>query len=140
MKYSSSAIPSSSNELLKSGFCCTAEEATLHRIIDLFDIRLTGLPESHDPSESTDARDCDILLPTGKPGLTGESERALAVSPIEPTRRSVGLCVRRRAAITLVEGTSGDATRESGGEIGNSGRSSLNLDIVRRGTLDGCLI
>ena len=40
----------------------------------------------------------------------------------------------------LVEGTSGDCTRESGGDRGNSGRSSLNLDIVRRGTLEGLLI
>jgi hypothetical protein len=42
--------------------------------------------------------------------------------------------------MTLVDGTSGECTRESGGEIGNSGRSSLNFDIVRRGTLDGLRI
>ena len=111
--------------------------------MDLFETRLTGLPDSHDPSESTEASDCDILLPIGKPGLTGESERMLATIPSEPTRIFSGFWFRRRAAIALVEGTSGDATRESGGEIGNSGKSSLNLDMVRRGTLasrDGLLI
>lgn len=46
----------------------------------------------------------------------------------------------RRAAMALVDGTSGDATLESGGEMGNSGRSSLNLDMVRRGTLEGLRI
>lgn len=75
IKYSSSAMPSSSYELLKSWFGCTAEEAMLERIWDLFDARFNGFPDSHDASESTDARDCDMILPTGAPGLTGESER-----------------------------------------------------------------
>src|SRR5690242_7133708 len=117
LKYSSSAMPSSSNELLYSGFCCTADEATLDRIIDLLEIRLTGLPDSHEPSESTEASDCDILLPSGNPGLTGESDRALMARPSDPTRMFSGFWVRRRAAMALVPGTSGDATRESG-EIG----------------------
>ena len=35
--------------------------------------------------------------------------------------------------------TSGDCILESGGDIGSSGRSSRNLDIVRLGRLDGIL-
>lgn len=81
-----------------------------------------------------------MILPTGTPGLTGESERALAVAPSDCTRISEGAWFRRRAAIDLVAGTSGDCTRESGGDKGNSGKSSRNLDMVRRGTLDGRLI
>lgn len=46
-----------------------------------------------------------------------------------------------RGSSSFLSGTggisaSGDCTLESGGEIGNSGRSSRNFDIVRLGTLD----
>ena len=46
----------------------------------------------------------------------------------------------------LAEKMSGDCTRESGGERGkpaatpDSGKSSRNFDMVRRGTLDGLRI
>jgi hypothetical protein len=100
--------------------------------------RFGGLPESHDASESTEASDCDMILAVGAPGLTGESDRVPASK--DSIRRSAGIGLLRRAAIALVDGTSGDCTLESGGERGNSGRSSLNLDMVRRGTLDGLRI
>jgi hypothetical protein len=46
-------------------------------------------------------------------------------------------------AVVLIGGTataSGDWTRESGGEIGSSGKSSRNFDIVRLGTFEVDLI
>ena len=109
------------------------------RSCDCVEARFGGLPDSHDASESTEARDCDMMLVFGALGLTGESDRP----PIEfndSTRRSDGSGLLRRAEIAPAYGTSGDSTLESGGDIGNSGRSSLNLDMVRRGTLDGRLI
>lgn len=121
---------------MKSSFRSGAEDVRLERICDLFDDRFGGRPESQDPSESTEASDCDMTL-MGAPGLTGESD----LSPgSDPTWRSERCWLLRRAAMMLVEGTSGDCTRESGGDRGNSGRSSLNLDIVRRGTLEGLRI
>lgn len=80
-----------------------------------------------------------MILPTGAPGLTGESDRVPSCDT-DCMRRSEGTWLLRRAAMALVEGTSGECTRESGGERGNSGRSSLNLDIVRLGTLEGLRI
>jgi hypothetical protein len=81
-----------------------------------------------------------MTLATGTPGLTGESERPPVGEFNDSTRKSAGIRLLRRAAIALVECASGDCTRESGGEMGNSGRSSLNLDMVRLGTLDGLRI
>ena len=133
-------MPSSSYELLNSSVRLNADvEPTLERRWDLLDLRWTGLPESQDPSESTEASDCDIKLVDGTPGLTGESVRPPVAGLSAPTRRSDGGWLRRLVAMALaaVDVISGDWTRESGGDNGNSGKSSLNFDIVRRGTLEG---
>jgi hypothetical protein len=81
-----------------------------------------------------------MMFATGTPGLTGESDRPPAGEFRDSTRRSDGIRLLRRVAIALVECASGEFIRESGGEMGNSGRSSLNFDMVRRGTLDGLRI
>ena len=81
-----------------------------------------------------------MILPTGAPGLAGESDRFVAGELADCRLRSDGVWVLRRAAMALVAGTSGDCIRESGGDMGYSGRSSLNFDFVRRGTDDGLLI
>jgi hypothetical protein len=117
-----------------------AEEATLDRSWDRVEARFGGFPDSQDASESTEASDCDMILIGGAPGLTGESDRAPTGELKDSTRRSDGTGLLRRAASALADGTSGECTRESGGEMGNSGRSSLNFDMVRRGTLDGLRI
>jgi hypothetical protein len=80
-----------------------------------------------------------MTLGGGATGLPVESERA-PVELADPIRRSAGIWLLRRAAMAPLDGTSGECTRESGGDMGNSGRSSLNFDMVRRGTLDGLRI
>lgn len=113
---------------------------TPDRSWDWVEARFGGFPESQDASESTEASDCDMMFAGGALGLTGESDRAPFLEWSDSTRRSDGIGLLRRAARALVAGTSGDCTLESGGDSGNSGRSSLNLDMVRRGTLDGLRI
>jgi hypothetical protein len=80
-----------------------------------------------------------MTLGGGAPGLPVESDRVPA-ELADSIRRSAGIWLLRRAAMALLDDTSGECTRESGGDIGNSGRSSLNFDMVRRGTLDGLRI
>ena len=99
-------------------------------------------PESHEASESTEARDMDWGA-----GDTMTSSRSRCISIGVARYPDVGVSQRKAvaaAASSAIDGRgsadaispSGDVMRESGGETGNSGKSSRNLDMVRLGTFE----
>lgn len=145
-KYSSSDIPSSSKEPVYSSAARLIDAVPVLLCLRARDDNRCGFPDNQDPSESTDAREADMRL-GALPPETGESVRprprcswyGLLKRREEPSVWIVvGMLNPCRAAIAFepVSRSTGELTRESGGEMGDSGRSSLNFDNVRTGVAD----
>lgn len=92
-------------------------------------------PDNQEASESTEARDCDKVV-VAPATVSGSRESVCDRGrPVRPDRDRFETISIGADLPSTASGTAGECTRESGGESGNSGRSSTNMDLDRYAAL-----